>query len=476
MDPVDRAQAHRAANQAAILASFRDLLSIPNVAADPENLQRTAEWIRDSFRERMVDAATSALPGAPPVVFGIIPGRTGGPRYGIYAHYDGQPVDPLRWSNPPFEPTLLSGSLEAGGEHLEFPAAGEPVDPEWRIYARGASDDRAPIAALLAAVDALDGAQPDATIVFLFEGEEEIGSPHLPEYLRLLGGRLGADAWLICDGPVHQTRRAQVAYGVRGFAEIEIEVFGPPHDLHSGHYGEWAPNPAVLLAELVASMRDGDGLMTVDGFGEGAIVDPASEEAAGAVPDPGDLGFAPPVGVSQAAGALRPLLNVRGLRAGDVGEASRNVVPASAIASIDLRLVAGQEPQSVIEAIRRHVAGQGYHLVDGDPTGEDRARHRRLVRVDGIPGYPGVRTPTNDPSLAPVLEAVRAAAGEEPIVLPSFGGSVPLHHFQALGAPLAILPIANHDNNQHSEDENLRLANLWYGVDLMSALLGRSEP
>jgi len=470
MSGVSPARRYWEAHAASILREFTELLTIPNVATDPGALQRVADWIRDAMTERGIETETVSLGGAPPVVVGLIEGQAQAPTIGIYAHYDGQPVVPERWASPPFRPTLRTRRLEDGGEEIELPADGDPVDPEWRIYARGSSDDRAPIAALLAALDAVP--VRNSNIVLLFEGEEEVGSPHLGEYIGDLKDRLAADIWLICDGPVHQSGRPQVALGVRGFAELEIEVFGPPHDLHSGHYGETAVNPAVALAELITSMRDGDGRLHMEGF-EGLPPSAAADAAASAVPEPGDIGFAVNPHGSYAGRLLRPLLNVRGLASADVGEASRNVVPSSATASIDLRLVAGQDPAAMIEVVRDHVAAQGYHLVDEAPTAEERMYYRCIARVGGVAGYPGVRTNPDDPMVRRIVEAVHSVAEEPPILLPSFGGSVPLHHFvEHLDSPLAILPIANHDNNQHSADENIRVGNLRYGVEVFSALLG----
>ncbi len=465
-DPVAAARRHRQEHGAAILREFAELLALPNVAGDP-GLDRNAIWIRDALRRRGARAAVTQIPGAAPVVFGRIDGTPAGRTIGVYAHFDGQPVAPDRWTSPPFDPTLRTGKVEDGAEVVAPPW--DRLDPEWRLYARSSADDRAPIMALLAALDT--GRSPRNTIVFLFEGEEESGSPHLPEYLALLEDRLRAEVWLICDGPVHQTGRAQVVFGVRGIADVEIEVYGPPADLHSGHYGNWAPNPVALLAELVGSMRDEHGRPTVAGL-EGPDPDEAALAAAAAVPGPGDLGYPEPDGPPLAERHLWPLLNLRGIRAGDVGEASRNVVPASAVASIDLRLVAGQDPEEAIEAVRRHVAARGFTLVDDQPDRETRRAHRRLARVEGVAGYPGVRTDPGLPAAQWVCRVVTSAAPEPPLVVPSFGGSVPLHHVAALGAPLVIVPIANHDNNQHGPDENLRIGNLWYGVDLMAALLG----
>jgi acetylornithine deacetylase/succinyl-diaminopimelate desuccinylase-like protein len=420
-------RAHRQEHGPAILGRFADLLSIRNVASDPAGLQRTAEWIRDALDKAGASAAITALPDAAPVVMGRVTGRAGAPVIGVYAHYDGQPVEPARWSSPPFAPTLRDGP---GGREVPFPGPGEPVDPEWRIYARAAADDRGTILALVEALAALEG-RTEASLVFVIEGEEEQGSPHLREYLDLLADRL-----------------------------------------HSGHYGNWAPNPADLLARLVSSMRDEEGRLIVAGA-EGPRPDDSALRLAAEVPDPPPMGFPVPAGDGYAAGLLRPLLNVRGLRSGDVGAASRNAVPTSAVASVDVRLVAGQDPGRVLDAILRHVADQGFHLVEGHPSPEARRSHRRIARVASQVGYPGIRVPGDDARVAAVAAVVEAASGEAPVILPSFGGSVPLHHFvEALGTAPLILPIANHDNGQHGPDENLRIGNLWYGIDVFAALLG----
>jgi acetylornithine deacetylase/succinyl-diaminopimelate desuccinylase-like protein len=455
----------------AILGSFADLLAIPNVAASPGGLDRNAIWIRDELMRRGARAAVTQIPGAAPLVFGRVDGEPGGPTIGFYAHFDGQPADELAWSDPPFAPTLRSGRVEDGAPVIPWPGSGDPVDPEWRVYARGSADDRGAVAALLGALDARQGRTPRSSLVFLLEGEEEQGSPHLGEYVGLLADRLRADVWVVCDGPVHQSGRPQVVFGVRGIADAEITVYGPPGDLHSGHYGNWAPNPAALLADLVAGMRDEWGVPTLDGLEVPEPTD-AALAAAAAVPDPGDLGFPPPDGPPLFERNLRPLLNLRGISSGDVGGSARNIVPRMATASLDLRLPAGLSPLLVIDAIREHVAARGFHLVDEAPDAATRAQHRRIARVCGTASYPGVQTDPDHPAAVPVLEAVEAAAGEAPIVVPSFGSSVPLHHFETISAPALIVPIANHDNNQHAPDENLKVANLWYGIDLVAALLG----
>lgn len=471
MQALDEARTYRETVGPQILRSFAELLSIPNVVGLPGGIDRNAIWIRDELMRRGARAAVTQIPGAAPLVFGRIDGEPGGPTIGFYAHFDGQPVDELAWTEPPFSPTLRDGRVEDGASVIPWPQAGEPIDPDWRIYARGSADDRGAVAALLGALDARMGRAPHASIVFVLEGEEEQGSPHLGEYFGLLADRLLADVWMICDGPVHQSGRPQVVFGVRGIADAEITVFGPPGDLHSGHYGNWAPNPAALLADLVAGMRDERGVPTIDGL---KIAKPsaASMALAAAVPDQRDQGFAVPDGPSLWERHLMPLLNLRGFRSGEVGAAARNVVPHSATASIDLRLVAGQDPIGVIEAIRGHIQARGFHLVDDTPDAETRRDHRLIARFSGRASYPGVQTEPDDPAARILLDAVEAASGQAPIIVPSFGSSIPLHHFESLGVPAVIVPIANHDNNQHAADENLLVSNLWYGIDLIAALLG----
>ena len=270
-DRVSLVRDYRRANEHRILKEFVQLLSIPNVARDGENIRRNAALIVEMMRARGLEPRLleAASPGVPPAVFGQwrAPGATH--TIVFYAHYDGQPTDPAKWTGTqPWQPTLRDAPLESGGRVRPMPGASEAINPAWRLYARSSSDDKAGVMAILTAFDALRAKSiaPTVNLKFFFEGEEEAGSPHITEILSRNRELLASDAWIICDGPVHQSGRKQVVFGVRGDTNVDVTVYGAKRPLHSGHYGNWAPNPAMLLARLLASMKDDAGRVTVAGW------------------------------------------------------------------------------------------------------------------------------------------------------------------------------------------------------------------
>jgi acetylornithine deacetylase/succinyl-diaminopimelate desuccinylase-like protein len=356
------------------------------------------------------------------------------------------------------------------------------LDPEWRLYARSASDDKAPIVVLLAALDALKAAGRRAGVnleVFL-EGEEEAGSEHLAPVLRENAALLRSDLWLLCDGPVHQSRRPQLYFGARGVMGLEITVYGPRRALHSGHYGNWAPNPAALLAHLVASLRDPDGKILIDGFA--ADVRPPTEaekRAVAAIPDVDDgLRRELALSATEAGNArsveriLLPAINVRGLESGGVGEKAANAIPTTARASIDFRLVPNLTPAGVREKTEAHLSKRGWHVVHDEPTDQVRAEHARVVRLVWEMGYPAARTDMESREALALARALEQGGGAPFLKLPTLGGSVPWYLFdEIVGTPVIGLPIVNHDNNQHAANENVRLANLWEGIEAFAMML-----
>jgi acetylornithine deacetylase/succinyl-diaminopimelate desuccinylase-like protein len=472
------------AHEGAVLRELAELLAIPNLASDGPNIRRNAEHIVAMLGRRRIAARLLDGEGGPPVVYGERPAPGSRRTVVIYAHYDGQPVDPAKWTSPPWKPVLRDGPLEAGGRAVPLDALAGATGPEWRIYARSAGDDKAPILALVAALDALEaaGIKPTVNLKLFLEGEEEAGSPHLRAVLEENKDLLRADAWLLCDGPVHQTRRPQVFFGARGVTDLEITLYGPARALHSGHYGNWAPNPAVALAHLVAGLRDPDGRIQVAHYYDDVRpLTPAEREALASVPDVDPaLRHELALAETEAGGArlaeriMLPALNLRGLESGAVGERAANAIPTEARASIDFRLVPDQTPARVRERIEAHLRSQGYAMTHEAPSPEARRKQPKLVRLAWGSGYPPARTDMGSP-FARALVAVVAEAAEGPVVrMPTLGGSVPMYLFvETFGVPVVGLPIANHDDNQHAADENLRVQNLWDGISAFASVLAR---
>ena len=287
---------------------------------------------------------------------------------------------------------------------------------------------------------------------------------------------------------MHQTRRQQVLFGVRGVTGFELTTYGPLRALHSGHYGNWAPNPIAELATLLAGMRDPDGRILIAGFAEATRPVTAAERAAlAAAPSP-DSALRDQLALGRTEGhetlgesLLRPAFNIRGIRGGAVGAAAANVVPTEATASVDIRLVPDLTPARAESLVVAHLHAKGYHVVRDTPDAATRRREPHLVRLAWEQsGYAAYRTAMDAAPGRAVLRVLTDAQGRAPIAVPSLGGSLPLAIFgDALGAPVVVFPIANHDDNQHAANENLRLQNLWDGIDAMAALfagLGAAWP
>ncbi len=469
-----------------ILEEFVEYLALPNVAADLPAIEKNAAYMAVELEKRGVQVEIWQHEAVTPVVYGRLdaPGATR--TLGFYLHYDGQPVDPTQWSSSPWTPTLYDGSIEDGARRISFPAANESIDSDWRIYARSAGDDKAPFTAILAALDALQhaGVTRTSNLVFFFEGEEEAGSVHLGDYMRQHRKQLKVDGWLIMDGPVHQSRRPQLVFGVRGYTGMDITVYGATRYLHSGHYGNWAPNPAQMLAQLLASMKNSNGDILVSGYFDSVnpLGDP-EREALGRLPDT-DADLRRELGLQQTEGSgaslaerlLLPSLNIRGMESARVGSAARNIIPVRAEASLDMRLVAGNNPSDMMALVEAHIREQGFHIVRVEPNNATRLKHPKIAKVIRQHGYPAARTPLDSEFARQVISATRRVTGEELVILPAAGGSLPLYLFNdILKAPVIMVPIANHDDNQHAPDENLRLANLWYGIDLLAGLFTMQE-
>ena len=463
--PAEAARQYTTLHQTELTQEFSKLLSIPNVAADPANLKRNADLLVEMLKKRSVESRLLSIPGAPSVVYGQM--NVPGAQHTIvfYAHYDGQPVTPSEWEGgSPFTPAIRE------------------VNGEQRIYARSAGDDKAAIFAQLTALDALHaaGIPLRANIRFVWEGEEEAGSPHLEQILDANRDLVHGDVWLVCDGPVDQSGRQTVVFGARGDTHLEITIYGPRHGLHSGHYGNWAPNPAMMLAQLLAGMKDEDGRVRIPHFYDGIAPLTSTERQALARAPVNDemlmssfwLGHVDGSGARLLDLINEPSLNINGLSSGQTGAHSANVIPPTATADLDLRLVVGIDWRKQQERVIDYIRSRGYFIVESEPTREILTGHAKVARVvRDQASYNAVRTPMDLPIAQEVIQAVESARGTA-VLLPTMGGSVPLGAMERAAQTHTItVPIANYDDNQHAANENLRLQNLWDGVGTMAALL-----
>jgi acetylornithine deacetylase/succinyl-diaminopimelate desuccinylase-like protein len=477
---------YRMDNEDRIIRELREFLAIPNVASDTPNIQQNAAQLVEMLEARGIETHLLPITGRGPVVYGKLMAPDATRTVIFYAHYDGQPVDPAAWTDgKPFEPALRDAAIEAGGKRIPFPASDgrrhAVYNDDWRIYARSSSDDKSPIVALLAALDALRAKKIPlgVNLKVIFEGEEEAGSTNLQKTLELHKNLLGADLLITADGPVHQSGRQLVFFGNRGEIDLNITVYGPVRALHSGHYGNWAPNPALELSRLLASMKDADGRVVVDGYYDDVTPLGSEEQQALAQMPANDadlereLGIAKPEGGGKKLVELiqQPSLNIRGLRSAYVGEQSQNVVPDRAEASLDARLVKGEDPEKKFEQIAAFIRKQGYLVVDREPTMEERRSNPLIAKVIYGGGYRATRTAMNLPVSKALVQVVQDATGGTAVVAPTLGGSVPMYIFEDLGLPYIGVPIVNYDNHQHSSDENLRLGHFWRGMEIYGAIL-----
>jgi len=483
---VQAVREYRMENEDRIVRELTEFLAIPNVASDTANIQKNAAHLVEMLEARGIETHLLPITGRGPVVFGKLISAEAKRTVIFYAHYDGQPVDPAAWKcTQPFEPKIWTNGKDVCDEHVE-PSKGIDEKPvartdDWRIYARSASDDKGPIVALLDAIDALHAKRIPLAVNLkvILEGEEEAGSPNLQRTLELHRNLLGADLLITADGPVHQSGRPLVFFGNRGDIGIDLTIYGAVRALHSGHYGNWAPNPAMELSRLLTSMKDEDGRVLIPGYYDD--VTPLSEVEKKALAEmpandadlKRELGIAKPEGGGKKLAELimEPSLNVRGLHSAYVGAQSQNVVPEKAEASLEARLVKGEDPKKKFEQIASFIEKQGFFVVDREPTLEERRVHSRIAKVIYEGGYRASRTPMDLPMSKAIAEVVRAAAGNDTVLMPSSGGSVPMYIFDDLGLQWVGVPIVNYDNHQHSSDENLRLGHFWRGMEIYGAIL-----
>ncbi|MCB0667306.1 MAG: M20/M25/M40 family metallo-hydrolase [Saprospiraceae bacterium] len=466
------------------LSQFRDLLALPNDAHFPRDLEPNIEWLHNAFSR--LNFRVERLPtGGIDILFAekLYPAAT--KTVLVYLQIDGQPVDPGSWLQPdPFKPVLK----EKSGEQWEIipweSVEQDSLDPDWRIFCRSASDAKGPVAAFLTALQIMDreGWSPDFNLKIIMDCEEELGSPHLPEAVMKYREKLKADMLVIFDGPRHISNLPTLTFGARGITTMRLTTYGPRVPQHSGHYGNYAPNPALRMAQLLASMKDDKGRVTIPGFYDGIDLDEATKMILAAVPDDEavireNLGIAEPDAVAETyqQSLQYPSLNIRGLASAWVGTKVRTIVPSAAVANLDIRTVRESDPQRLVDLIIGHIINEGYHLCEGEPTDQERASYNKLLSFDYEISYNAFRTEFDEDVSRWCDRALSKMFGQSPIKIRTSGGSIPIAPFvETLGIPAVTVPIVNRDNNQHSPNENIRIGNYLEGIYTYLSLM--TEP
>jgi len=462
---------------------FQEFLSLPNDALKPADIAALVTWMEGAFAARGFETRRIETDGSPALFLQRLqPGAE--KTVLIYLQADGQPVDPAAWQqDDPFTPVLKEQDDLGQWQPVPWQALEERFDPDWRIFARSASDSKGPMTQFMMAMTLLDELDftPAYNLKVIIDTEEELGSPYLAAAIEREKELLAADFLLIFDGPPHASNKPTVSFGARGIASMTLVTFGPKVAQHSGHYGNFLPNPVFDLARILASLKHPDGRVAVAGFYDGISLSDAERQLLDAVPDD-EAAILAAAGVAQAdavAPSLQealqyPSLNVRGIRAAWIGDESRTIIPPRATAEIDIRLVKESDPERLIGLIRDHIETMGFHILDTEPSDQERASHPKLLKLTYDISYGAFRSDFDSPAGLMARAGMRHLYGKEPILIRTMGGSIPIAPIvQTLGVPAASVPTVNIDNNQHSPNENIRLGNFIDGIAILMAVLSQ---
>jgi len=447
LNEINQVYAHIDRHHDEFLGRLFQYLRQPSISALGIGIRETAENLVSLF-ERIGLACELHETEGWPILVGKRSDRPGAPTVLFYGHYDVQPPDPLEeWVSPPFEPTIRNG----------------------RIYARGVGDNKGQHFANLLAIESTLAChdQLPCNVIVLLEGEEEVGSPHIAGFIRDHAELLAADLAVTSDGPVHENGRSCILFGVRGVASFELRAHGARTDLHSGNWGGVAPNPLWTLVHLLSTMKNNSGEITIDGFYDAVRpATPSERKALDALPydadkiksdlgvrtldAPADRAIADRLG-------LWPTLTINGLHGGYGGPGSKTVLPCKAVAKCDIRLVSDQSRDDVLSRVEAHVR-----------------KHAPDVEFISMGGMEPSKTPLDSPYAEPLRRAILDAQGEEPLLVPALGGTLPDYVFtQILKIPSFVIPYANADEANHAPNEPLEIARFFAGIKTGTAILAQ---
>ena len=466
------------------ISSFKELhelLSIPNDAHHPADIEKNILWCENAFAKRGFTTTRLSTPTIP-LLLAERKAKNAKRTVLIYLQIDGQPVNPSQWQQEsPWIPTLKEQQADGTWKAIDYQRLNNNPNADWRIFARSTSDAKGPAMAFIAALDAAAELKiiPSYNMKVIMDFEEELGSPQLPAAVARYKSELSSDMLIIYDGPRHISNQPTLSFGARGICEITLTTFGPRVPVHSGNYGNYTPNPAMRLAQLLAGMKDADGRVILPGFYDGVVLTEQEKAILKQVPDNENeirkfIGVAEPdkIGSNFQESLQYPTLNIRGLDALFVGTESRTLIPATATAELDIRLVPGSDPEKLIGLVKQHIAKQGYYIIDGQPTEDERMKHARIISFHATTLYGAFQTPFDSECGQWLSKAMVKTFGKEPIRIRTAGGSIPISPFVVtLGIPAVAVPTVNPDNNQHAENENIRVGNYIDAVKTFVAIL-----
>ncbi len=476
----DRIKKLSEANVAEALTFYRDFLSLPNDANNPDDILRLLAWLEPEMKNS--GFVTQRIEtGGSPLLYATMDNNADKTVL-IYLQADGQPVDPSAWEQKdPFTPVMKTQRADGSWQRIPWPKTSELLDHDWRVFARSASDSKGPMTQFIFAIRALLKAKVNLgfNLKVIIDTEEELGSPNLAKAVEKNKALLSADMLLIFDGPPHASNKPTLNFGARGIATVTMTMHGPVVPQHSGHYGNYVPNPAFAMSHLLSSMKSKDGKVLIKGYYDGVSIDQNTKQTLASVPDDAAglkavMGFSQPEAVADTLqeSLQYPSLNIRGLSSAWVGDKVRTIIPSKAIAEIDMRLVQESNPQHLISLLKKHIEQQGYTVISEEPTKEQRATEQQFIQFESKVSYGAFRTDFDSAPGLLARRAIKKLTGEEPILVRTLGGSVPIAPFvDTLNIPAVLIPTVNIDNNQHSPNENIRLGHFIEGLEIVIAVL-----
>ncbi len=461
--------------------TLRTFLELPNYGGDAENISINAAWCKREFAKIGFETRFIEEEGVKHV-FAEKHFKQGAPIVLFYLQIDGQPVDPTKWlQESPYVP-VLKKCIGDECETIGWDNLNRDFDPDWKIFARSVSDSKGPAIAFLHSLRIIEEQhiEIDFNIKVIMDFQEELGSPTLPGLVQSHRHEFEADAILIMDGTRPPANLPTLTFGARGIATMKLTVFGATKNLHSGQYGNYAPNPVFGLSRLLGAMKDEHGRVLIPGYYEGVSLSQERKRLLNEVPQDhgqllGTLGIATSesVGTTYQEALQYPSFNVRGLRAGWVEEEVRTIIPSEALAEIDMRLVPETPAERQIDLVTKFIQSHGYYVLDGDPTHEERRKYQKLIKIESRIGSRPFRTPLNSPLGHWLGKAMTRVFGEGNYIrMQSTGGSQPIAPFiTTLDIPAISVRIPNPDNSIHAPNENLRLGNFHEGLKMCLGIL-----